>query len=227
MRVSSTDVLCLCGEIRLTPHADIVWVTRSINCGSVLRYPERERNRVSYVARKSHFTQISVRAKIEADGNHSLSPACPSRLLPEGLLEFKSRPLLLLPPSLLCIWQTPVDIYIHNKQWIYKEKREWYRITPAVWHRRQIPHCNNHAVTGCWQILDFPRKSPPAGWMEESLHSLFNPLHYPYSSTANYKPDVAKAQGSGLSDWSRSTTHVWFWLSVWVLLSRSEARGGE
>lgn len=57
-RVSSTDVLCLCGGIRLTPNADIVCAARSINCGSVLRYSERERE--SHVARKSHFTQISA-----------------------------------------------------------------------------------------------------------------------------------------------------------------------
>lgn len=77
MRVSSTDVLCLRGEIMLTPRADIVYAARSISSGSVLRYPQRERKSLSHVARMSHFTQISARVQTEADGNHSLSPACP------------------------------------------------------------------------------------------------------------------------------------------------------
>lgn len=65
MRASSTDVLCLCGEIRLTPRADIVYAVRSISSGSVLRYPHREteRERVRAMWQESLISHKSQRER--------------------------------------------------------------------------------------------------------------------------------------------------------------------
>ncbi|CAB1445817.1 unnamed protein product [Pleuronectes platessa] len=74
-----------------------------------------------------------------------------------------------------------------------------------------MPRCSSHAGMGRQQILDFPHKPPPAGLIEDNkaLNSPFNPLHRPYSSTSNYKPDVAKARPPfGLSVWARGR-HRW------------------
>lgn len=62
----------------------------------------------------------------------------------------------------------------------------------------------------CWQtsLINLVKQDG----CKKASHSPLNPLHHPYSSTANYKPDVAKARGSGLPDWRRSTSHV-----CWVL----------
>lgn len=77
----------------------------------------------------------------------------------------------------------------------------------------------------CWQA-SFINLIKEDGW-KKAFNSPLNPLHHPYRSTANYKPDVAKAQGSGLPDWSRSTSHAWFlllWLegnsAIWLCSAR-------
>lgn len=74
-----------------------------------------------------------------------------------------------------------------------------------------------------------PHKPSLAGWREDNKASSspLSPKYHPYSSTPNYKPDAAKAQRSGLPDWSKLTSHVWVGLLIEVLLSWSEAyRGG-
>lgn len=76
------------------------------------------------------------------------------------------------PPLLLCIWQRPADIYIHNNE------GEWYRITESMWLKSQIQHCMSRAVMGCWQIWDL-------GWTEGTKASCspLSPQHHPYSCT--------------------------------------------
>lgn len=146
-------------------HADIMYAAKSISCGSVLRYSLSKRDSVSHVARGLISANRSRRKPFP------LSCMPRSRLLPEVSPEFQSCP---PPPSshTLCIWQTPANIYIHNKQWTHKEKREWYRITPAVWLRRQTPLC----WPRCDVLLaDFPHKPRQAGWMEESLQQSSKP----------------------------------------------------
>lgn len=116
-RVSSTDVLCLCGGIRLTPNADIMCAARSINCGSVLRHSERGRERAMW-------QESLISHKSQRDSKQKQTETIPSLL--RALVQITSWRFarisitspLLLPPTRSCIWRMQADIYIHNKQCI-------------------------------------------------------------------------------------------------------------
>lgn len=73
---------------------------------------------------------------------------------------------LLLAPSVSCMWQRPADIYIHNRQWSHKEKRDRYRIRQGVWLRTQTQRWNNRAGRYRTSPVNFHWQ---AGWKATKL----------------------------------------------------------
>lgn len=79
----------------------------------------------------------------------------------------------------------------------------------AVWLRKQIPHCNNHAVMGCWQILDFSHNPHwQGGWKKakQSLRQYTQPSASSLQQHAQLQTRCSKSLGSGLPDWSKLTS---------------------